>query len=54
MNTSIEFKLEFDTDRRKDWEEVVFGSGHYKNGWFQMDYKEENIWSRIGREEEIK
>ena len=54
MNTSIEFKLEFDTDRRKNWEEVVFGSGHYKNGWFQMDYKEENIWSRIGREEEIK
>ena len=53
MNTSIEFKLEFDTDRRKDWEEVVFGSGHYNNGWFQMDYKEENMWSRIGREEEI-
>ena len=53
MNTSIEFKLEFDTDRRKDWEEVVFGSGHYNNGWFQMDYKEENSWSRIGKKEEI-
>ena len=57
LTTNIELKLEFDTDKKKYWEEVVIGSGHYKNGWFQMDYNEENAnknsWSLIGKKEEI-
>ena len=55
--TNIELKLEFDTDKKRHWEEVIIGSGHYKNGWFQMDYNEENAkknrWHLMDKKEEI-
>ena len=56
MTTSIELKLEFDTDKKKYWEEVIIGSGHYENGWFQIDHNDENAnkkRSLIGEKEEI-
>ena len=39
--TKLELKLEFDTDKKRYWEEVVIGSGHYKlDGWFEDEKME--------------
>ena len=51
LTTNIEFNLEFDTDEKRYWEEVIIGSGHYKfNGWFEdekMEWKLKNLHGHV-------
>ena len=38
--TNFELQLEFDTDNQRYWEEVLIGSGHYRDGWFEDEKME--------------